>query len=79
MASWMLIPDELNAQEAGKSPRLGVFDTTALAFFLAEMGDKTQFATVMLVAQYRSYFWVVAGTTLGWCWPICQWSGLASG
>ena len=65
MAAWMLIPDKLDAQEAGESPRLGVFGTTALAFFLAEMGDKTQIATVMLVAQYRSYFWVVAGTSLG--------------
>ena len=61
----MLMPDKLDAQGAGESPRLGVFGTTALAFFLAEMGDKTQIATVMLVAQYRSYFWVVAGTTLG--------------
>jgi putative Ca2+/H+ antiporter (TMEM165/GDT1 family) len=42
-----------------------VFGTTVLAFFLAEMGDKTQIATVMLAAQYHAWFWVVAGTTLG--------------
>ena len=44
---------------------LGVFGTTLVAFFLAEMGDKTQIATVMLAAQYNAYLWVVAGTTLG--------------
>jgi Ca2+/H+ antiporter, TMEM165/GDT1 family len=42
-----------------------VFGTTLIAFFLAEMGDKTQVATVMLAAQYQAWFWVVAGTTLG--------------
>ena len=42
-----------------------MFGTTLVAFFLAEMGDKTQVATVMLAAQYSAYFWVVAGTTLG--------------
>ena len=66
MAAWMLIPDTLDAGDAaGKAPRLGVFGTTVLAFFLAEMGDKTQIATVMLAAQYQTWFWVVAGTTLG--------------
>ncbi|NTV85701.1 MAG: TMEM165/GDT1 family protein [Burkholderiaceae bacterium] len=66
MAAWMLIPDTLDAEDdAGKAPRLGVFGTTVLAFFLAEMGDKTQIATVMLAAQYQAWFWVVAGTTLG--------------
>ncbi|MGA8391133.1 MAG: TMEM165/GDT1 family protein [Burkholderiaceae bacterium] len=66
MAAWMLIPDTLDAgDDAGKAPRLGVFGTTVLAFFLAEMGDKTQIATVMLAAQYQAWFWVVAGTTLG--------------
>jgi putative Ca2+/H+ antiporter (TMEM165/GDT1 family) len=48
-----------------RPPRLGIFGTTVLAFFLAEMGDKTQIATVMLAAQYQAWFWVVAGTTLG--------------
>ena len=65
MAVWMLIPDKLDDEDTRTAPRLGVFGTTVLAFFLAEMGDKTQVATVMLAAQYNAYFWVVAGTTLG--------------
>ncbi|MBK9234809.1 MAG: TMEM165/GDT1 family protein [Rhodoferax sp.] len=65
MAVWMLIPDKLDDQDSGAGPRLGVFGTTVIAFFLAEMGDKTQIATVMLAAQYGAYAWVVAGTTLG--------------
>ena len=65
MAVWMLIPDKLEAVDAVAAPRFGVFGTTVIAFFLAEMGDKTQIATVMLAAQYDAYVWVVAGTTLG--------------
>ncbi len=65
MAVWMLIPDKLDDDEAAAAPRFGVFGTTLIAFFLAEMGDKTQVATVMLAAQYSAYLWVVAGTTLG--------------
>ena len=65
MAVWMLIPDKLDEDDTRTAPRLGVFGTTVLAFFLAEMGDKTQIATVMLAAQYNAYLWVVAGTTLG--------------
>jgi len=65
MAVWMLIPDKLDDDEAATAPRFGVFGTTLIAFFLAEMGDKTQVATVMLAAQYNAYAWVVAGTTLG--------------
>lgn len=65
MAVWMLIPDQVSDDLPGSAPRLGVFGTTLLAFFLAEMGDKTQIATVMLAAQYKAYFSVVAGTTLG--------------
>ena len=65
MAVWMLIPDQLDEGEAEGAPRWGVFGTTVVAFFLAEMGDKTQIATVMLAAQYNAYLWVVAGTTLG--------------
>ncbi|MCJ0765686.1 TMEM165/GDT1 family protein [Variovorax terrae] len=65
MAGWMLIPDKLDEDEAGTTPRLGIFGTTVIAFFLAEMGDKTQVATVMLAAQYHAWAWVVAGTTLG--------------
>lgn len=65
MAVWMLIPDKLDDDDGGSAPRFGVFGTTLIAFFLAEMGDKTQVATVMLAAQYSAYWWVVAGTTLG--------------
>ena len=65
MAVWMLIPDTLDAEEEGEEPRWGVFGTTVIAFFLAEMGDKTQIATVMLAARFDAYYWVVAGTTLG--------------
>jgi len=65
MAVWMLVPDKLDDDGDGAAPRFGVFGTTLVAFFLAEMGDKTQVATVMLAAQYSAYFWVVAGTTLG--------------
>ena len=65
MAVWMLIPDKLDDDEEGSAGRFGVFGTTLIAFFLAEMGDKTQIATVQLAAQYHAYLWVVAGTTLG--------------
>ena len=66
MAVWMLVPDKLEDEgSTGHVPRLGVFGTTVLAFFLAEMGDKTQIATIMLAAQYQAIVWVVAGTTLG--------------
>jgi putative Ca2+/H+ antiporter (TMEM165/GDT1 family) len=65
MAGWMLIPDQLDEEDEKIVPRFGVFATTVLAFFLAEMGDKTQIATVMLAAQYNDWFWVVMGTTLG--------------
>jgi putative Ca2+/H+ antiporter (TMEM165/GDT1 family) len=65
MAIWMLIPDKLDDEDAGTSTRWGVFGATVIAFFLAEMGDKTQIATVMLAARYNAWFAVVAGTTLG--------------
>ncbi|MDD0810986.1 TMEM165/GDT1 family protein [Curvibacter sp. RS43] len=65
MAVWMLIPDKLDDDETPSAPRFGIFGTTVVAFFLAEMGDKTQIATVMLAAQYQAWFAVVAGTTLG--------------
>ena len=65
MAVWMLIPDKLDEEEGEDAPRMGVFTTTVVAFFLAEMGDKTQIATVMLAAQYQAWAAVVAGTTLG--------------
>ena len=65
MALWMLIPDKIDDKETGAAPRFGVFGTTVISFFLAEMGDKTQIATVMLAAQYSSTVLVVTGTTLG--------------
>ena len=65
MAVWTLIPDQLDDEDARLSGRLGVFGTTAVAFFLAEMGDKTQIATVAMSAHYPQPLWVVAGTTLG--------------
>jgi len=65
MAAWMLMPDKLDEAEAGGSARLGVFGTTLLVFFLAEMGDKTQIATVALAAHYVAPLAVVIGTTLG--------------
>jgi putative Ca2+/H+ antiporter (TMEM165/GDT1 family) len=65
MAVWMLIPDKLDEDEKPKAARFGVFGTTVIAFFLAEMGDKTQVATVMLAARYAQLAAVVAGTTLG--------------
>ena len=66
MAGWMLIPDQLDDEVAdGRLPRFGVFGTTVMLFFLAEMGDKTQIATMMLAARYDAWFGVVAGTTLG--------------
>ncbi|SEI84015.1 Putative Ca2+/H+ antiporter, TMEM165/GDT1 family [Pseudomonas linyingensis] len=65
VAAWMLIPDKLDDDEESHLKRYGPFLTTLIAFFIAEMGDKTQIATVMLAAQYE-YFWlVIAGTTLG--------------
>ncbi len=64
MAAWMLVPDEAD-EVAGGSPRFGVFGTTVVAFFLAEMGDKTQIATVALAARYTDLVAVVTGTTLG--------------
>jgi Ca2+/H+ antiporter, TMEM165/GDT1 family len=65
MAIWMLIPDKLDEGDGDAAPRYGVFVTTLVAFFLAEMGDKTQVATVMLAARFDAWAPVVAGTTLG--------------
>ena len=64
MAAWIMVPDDIDEDEAAPA-RFGVFATTVLAFFLAEMGDKTQVATVALAARYASAVAVVAGTTLG--------------
>ncbi len=64
MAAWIMVPDDIDENETTPA-RFGVFLTTVLAFFLAEMGDKTQVATVALAARYPSAVAVVAGTTLG--------------
>jgi putative Ca2+/H+ antiporter (TMEM165/GDT1 family) len=64
MAAWMLIPDKIDEDDATPQ-RFGVFGTTVIAFFIAEMGDKTQIATVALAARYADLTAVVAGTTLG--------------
>lgn len=64
MASWMLIPDKLDAN-IDSEPRWGVFATTLVAFFFAEMGDKTQIATVALAARFDAFLPVLLGTTLG--------------
>ena len=65
MAVWMLIPNKIDDEAVGGKQRFGVFGTTLVAFFLAEMGDKTQIATVALAARYHDLIPVVAGTTLG--------------
>lgn len=64
MAGWILIPDKMDEDDA-RLAKFGVFLTTFIAFFLAEMGDKTQIATVALAARFDSFLWVVAGTTFG--------------
>ena len=65
MAGWMLIPDKIDDDDTGGRQRFGVFGTTVIAFFLAEMGDKTQIATVALAARYTDVVQVVLGTTFG--------------
>ena len=66
MAVWLLVPDQVDDDAGAATARaLGVFGTTVLAFFIAEMGDKTQIATVALAARYPDLLAVVAGTTLG--------------
>ncbi len=65
MAAWTLVPDKIEADEKGFANRLGVFGATFVTFFLAEMGDKTQIATVALAAHYGTPLLVIAGTTLG--------------
>ena len=65
MAAWTLVPDKLDDEDAEAKKHWGVFGTTLVAFFLAEMGDKTQFATIALAAKYAAPVEVVLGTTLG--------------
>jgi putative Ca2+/H+ antiporter (TMEM165/GDT1 family) len=65
MALWTLIPDKLDEEKREASGRHSVFLTTLICFFLAEIGDKTQIATLALAAAYANLFAVIAGTTLG--------------
>ena len=65
MAVWTMIPDAIENEETRVANRFGVFGATLITFFIAEMGDKTQIATVALAAHYGEPFMVVAGTTLG--------------
>ncbi len=65
MALWTLIPDKIEEDEAQVASKLGVFGATLVTFFLAEMGDKTQIATVAMAARYPEPVMVVLGTTLG--------------
>jgi len=65
MAVWILVPDRYEDGPMTPNGRLGVFGTTLLAFFLLEIGDKTQIATIALAAKYSALAAVIAGTTLG--------------
>ena len=65
MAIWTMIPDKIEEEETRVAKHLGVFGATFITFFLAEMGDKTQIATVALAAHYGAALLVVIGTTLG--------------
>lgn len=65
MAIWTLIPDKIEEEETQVARRMGVYGATVLTFFLAEMGDKTQIATVALAAHFGNPVQVIAGTTLG--------------
>ena len=65
MAVWTMIPDKIEEEETQVAKRFGVFGATLVTFFLAEMGDKTQIATVAMAAHYASPLIVVIGTTLG--------------
>ena len=65
MAIWTLIPDKIEEEETQVAQKMGVFGATLVTFFLAEMGDKTQIATVALAAHYVAPLMVVIGTTLG--------------
>ena len=65
MAIWTMIPDEIEEEETKVAQHVGVFGATLVTFFLAEMGDKTQIATVAMAAHYGNPVLVVIGTTLG--------------
>jgi Ca2+/H+ antiporter, TMEM165/GDT1 family len=65
MALWTMVPDKIEEEETQVAKRVGVFGATFITFFLAEMGDKTQVATIALAAHYAAPLTVVIGTTLG--------------
>jgi putative Ca2+/H+ antiporter (TMEM165/GDT1 family) len=65
MAIWTMIPDKIEEEETQVAQRFGIFGATFITFFLAEMGDKTQIATVAMAAHYTEPLMVVIGTTLG--------------
>ena len=65
VAAWTLVPDKIDDDGTSVGARYGVLAATVIAFFIAEMGDKTQVATVVLAAQYHPLWQVVAGTTVG--------------
>jgi putative Ca2+/H+ antiporter (TMEM165/GDT1 family) len=65
VAAWTLIPDQLDEGDAPKPSRFGAFLATTIAFFIVEIGDKTQIATVVLAARYEPLWQVVVGTSLG--------------
>ncbi len=65
MAVWTMIPDKIEEEETQVAQKFGVFGATLITFFLAEMGDKTQIATVAMSAHYAAPLQVVIGTTLG--------------
>lgn len=65
MAIWTMIPDKIEEEETKVAQKFGVFGATLITFFLAEMGDKTQIATVAMAAHYAAPLIVVIGTTLG--------------
>ena len=65
MAVWTMIPDKIEEEETQVAHKFGVFGATLVTFFLAEMGDKTQIATIALAAHYGTPLLVVIGTTVG--------------
>lgn len=65
MGIWMLIPDKLDDEDVSFNSRFGIFGITCITFFLAEMGDKTQIATVAMAARFDQPILVIMGTTLG--------------
>lgn len=65
MAIWIMIPDKMDEEETAAAKKFGVFGATLITFFFAEMGDKTQIATIAMAAHYGTPLLVVIGTTLG--------------